>query len=279
MAWIEKNKKIILFLILPTTMAVLIALEVFVSAAYGISLTIFFFVPVSLTIWGVGKREGIFVLIVSVFLIFIIHVLKARPSNALSHYWHLSSQSIILFIVALILIALKNSLQKAESLSRTDYLTGAVNARHFYELAGSEKTRAERFGQPLSIVYLDIDNFKEINDAFGHHHGDRLLRKTVETIKSRIRSIDTLARLGGDEFALLLPNAGYKEAHDIIMRIHDSISSNFENNNKVVTFSIGAVTSPAVNHSIEEMINEADRLMYASKLGGKNSFRHEMMNE
>ena len=260
-------------------MAILIILEVILSTAYGISLTIFFFVPVSLTIWGVGKREGILVLIVSIILIFVIHILKVRPSNALSHYWHLSSQSTILFIVAFILIALKNSLHKAESLSRTDYLTGAVNARHFYKLAEIEKSRAERFEQPLSIVYLDIDDFKTINDTFGHHHGDRLLRKTVETIRSRIRSIDTIARLGGDEFALLLPNAGYKEVHEILRRIYDSIYSSDENNNRTVTFSIGAVTCPTMNHSIEEMVNEADRLMYDSKLGGKNTFRHELMKE
>ena len=85
--------------------------------------------------------------------------------------------------------------------------------------------------------------------------------------------------MGGDEFALLLPNAGYKEAHDIIKRIHDGISPAVENNNRAVAFSIGAVTCPAVNHSIEEMINEADRLMYAGKLDGKNTFRHELMKE
>ena len=105
-------------------------------------------------------------------------------------------------------------------LARTDFLTGASNARAFYDQAQMEMSRLQRSGQPLSIAYIDLDNFKKVNDTRGHNEGDRVLKTVVETLKQTLRGGDFIARLGGDEFAVLLPSTNDEQSRALMKRLH-----------------------------------------------------------
>ena len=115
-------------------------------------------------------------------------------------------------IFTLLLSSLKRALDRERELSGTDVLTGIRNARSFREVLGAEIERSKRFQRPFTVAYLDLDNFKTVNDCHGHEHGDELLRLVGNTILTGIRKTDTVARLGGDEFALLLPETEYEAA-------------------------------------------------------------------
>ena len=276
MIFFDKLRKPLGIFLILIIITVLTVIEVFLRVL-GISLTVFFLLPVILTIWWVGWRSGIAISILSAAIIAVIHITHASPDTGFIHYWHSTIEIINLLIVTFVLVILQISWQKERTLSRTDYLTGATNRRLFYEVAEHETNRARRFKHPLSFVYLDIDDFKEVNDRWGHHQGDLLLRFVAETIRKNIRAVDTLARIGGDEFALILPVTGYDEARDAINRLYKNLNLAVERENWKVSFSVGAVTYQEINQSVDEMIKEADRVMYLVKKGGKNNFYHELV--
>ena len=130
------------------------------------------------------------------------------------------------FIVALlrVVVQLRGTREELRRLTLTDELTGAFNRRHFVALAEKEFARARRYGQPFSVVMMDLDDFKEINDRHGHAGGDHVIRVVSELCRSGIRESDLFARLGGDEFVLLLPHTGRKRAFESAKRLQRLIA-------------------------------------------------------
>jgi diguanylate cyclase (GGDEF)-like protein len=126
---------------------------------------------------------------------------------------------------------------------------------------------------------MDIDNFKFVNDSFGHSAGDSLLRLVAETIRNNIRESDVIARLGGDEFAILMPETGYESARKIITRVQQRLLDVMQKKGWAVTFSQGVITFTIPPNSIDEMVKNADELMYTVKNEGKNSTRYEIFPE
>jgi diguanylate cyclase (GGDEF)-like protein len=122
-------------------------------------------------------------------------------------------------IVTFLLSELQNILTHEKILSRTDFLTGALNRRAFYEIATAEMLKTSRYHHPFTLVYIDIDNFKIVNDKNGYSAGDNLLCTVVRTIRENVRTTDSIARLRGDEFVVLL-EANQEAARNIIMRLH-----------------------------------------------------------
>jgi diguanylate cyclase (GGDEF)-like protein len=108
---------------------------------------------------------------------------------------------------------LRSAMEREKEAARTDSLTGAMNSRAFGELATAELHRARRYERPFTIAYVDIDDFKAVNDRFGHSSGDTLLRLVAETMKHNSRAVDVIARVGGDEFVILFPETGPGPAH------------------------------------------------------------------
>jgi diguanylate cyclase (GGDEF)-like protein len=123
---------------------------------------------------------------------------------------------------------------------------------------------------------MDIDDFKMVNDHFGHSTGDILLRSVVETISSNIRVSDIVARLGGDEFAILMPETGHESAQAVISRVQRNLLDIVQRNGWPVTFSIGVVTCISPPDSIEEVLKKADDLMYLIKNKSKNMIGYEV---
>ena len=158
-----------------------------------------------------------------------------------------------------------------EELSRTDALTGAANTRAFHERAQMEIDRSLRYGHAITIAYLDVDDFKAINDEFGHSKGDEVLLRIAEVTARQIRKTDLLGRLGGDEFAILFPETGPKMVSRIMNRIKDNLSQEMRTKGWPFTFSVGVATFMAPPSSVDEMIKTADNMMYVAKSRGKDT--------
>ncbi len=160
-----------------------------------------------------------------------------------------------------------------ERLAITDGLTGIFNHRHLQERLSQEFSRLERFSEPLSILILDIDHFKEINDTYGHPVGDSVLKVVVDVIKKTIRNIDIPARYGGEEFAIILLGTGAHGALNIAERLRKAVMNrtfSAENQTFKVTVSIGISTRPNDGKRKEEIIEKADKALYHAKRTGRN---------
>ena len=249
-------------------------------AGPNVSLLVFFMLPIFVAVWFVSKAAGISVSILS-------GVVWAAIALATSHLyshpaipiWNIISKFGFLLIFANILAALKKVLEKERELARTDHLTGVANRRYFFEVADMETKRARRHERPFSVTYMDIDNFKAINDSYGHSVGDLLLQTISKTIKSNVRDIDVVARLGGDEFAILMPETDSDSAYAVVARIQESLMRTVRKNLWQVSFSIGVATWTSPPLSVDEMLRDADMLMYSVKSSGKNSIKLGVFGE
>ena len=152
-------------------------------------------------------------------------------------------------------------------------MTGAMNRRYFYELVQMEIDRIRRYSHPFTVVYLDLDNFKQMNDRYGHEIGDEVLRIVASQLKSMLRKTDIVARLGGDEFAILLPFATARRAEAAVCRIHAHLKALVIQKNWPLTVSMGSVTCVTPPVSLAHLIDLADQVMYEVKKSTKNDAR------
>ncbi len=201
---------------------------------------------------------------------------KDNYSSRAVPYWNVAVTLGFIVTLTLVVAAFKRSHEKERELARTDYLTGAYNGRSFSEMAEAEINRARRNQLPFTVFYMDVDDFKLVNDRDGHSTGDRLLRVVAETIRKSVRSVDVVARLGGDEFAVLLPETDMCAAEVVIRRVRRQLLEAARENRWPVTFSIGVVTWDAPPASLDEMLRAADGLMYTAKRNGKNRILHKV---
>jgi two-component system, cell cycle response regulator len=173
-------------------------------------------------------------------------------------------------------IALDNALRvaRAEALSVTDDLTQLYNSRYLSQVLRRETKRASRSGRPLSLLFIDLDGFKSINDTHGHLYGSRALVEAAGLIRQSARETDVVARFGGDEFALILPDTGSEGAAAVGERIRDRVNAHaFLQGDGLdihLTVSVGVATLPDVAASTEGLIQAADEAMYHVKEHGKN---------
>lgn len=164
--------------------------------------------------------------------------------------------------------------RELELRAHTDVLTGLNNRRHFYELAEQEFVRAKRYATPLAALMLDVDHFKQINDSYGHHVGDSVLKKLSEVCLKMLRENDIVGRLGGEEFAILLPEAEGARAAEVAERLRVAIASasiQLERNGHFRFFvSIGVATMSDGDENIDDMLKRADAALYTAKNAGRN---------
>lgn len=155
---------------------------------------------------------------------------------------------------------------------REDQLTGAFNRLGLEEIFEREYARSIATNRPLSISLIDIDNFKKLNDCYGHLVGDDALKHLVKTAVDKLRPTDYVARFGGEEFVVLLPETDEAMALDLITRLQRELTRSYfmaDNSKLVLTFSAG-VTECLPNERLDDIIDRADQAMYAAKLAGKN---------
>ena len=174
-------------------------------------------------------------------------------------------------------VSLSYRLQRAnarlQALSETDSLTNTLNRRRFMEVAERELALAERHCYPTSLVLIDFDDFKQVNDQYGHAAGDLALVQTIDVIKTLVRESDILARFGGEEFILLLPHTAREGAQSLAQRMLDQIAQSpiqLDAASLTITVSAGSVTCETSSTPLDVMMSRADELLYASKQNGRN---------
>ena len=156
-----------------------------------------------------------------------------------------------------------------------DGLTSLVNHRTFYEILEKELWRSRRHGGQISLIMVDVDNLKKINDAYGHRAGDRVIKKISSKIKECIRQIDTPARYGGDEFAIILPNTSLSDAVVVAERMVDAVANSpitWKREQIALSISVGLGQYDA-NTSPEDITSRSDQALYVAKQAGKNTVR------
>lgn len=159
--------------------------------------------------------------------------------------------------------------QKLKVMLNKDHLTGISNRKHFMDFLNKMYTMSKRHSQPLTLLMTDLDNFKEINDTYGHFKGDECLRKVAEILTETIRNEDLAARMGGDEFVVLLPQTTLAEAKNIASRIKKSVQTIDIKETGTVTISIGAAVLRKED-DIDSFLKRADDALYQAKNNGRN---------
>jgi diguanylate cyclase (GGDEF)-like protein len=168
--------------------------------------------------------------------------------------------------------------RRAKAETRLDPVTGALNRGGFIEVLEDESKRARRYLHPLTVAYVDLDDFKLVNDLLGHEAGNSCLETVAHTMQDTLREVDFVARIGGDEFALLLSEAKAEAVRAVLNKLQTALLETMQTKNWRVTFSIGAVTFGEPLGDPVEMMAKADELMYSVKLSGKNRIEHSIVN-
>ncbi|WP_232288300.1 GGDEF domain-containing protein [Anaeromyxobacter sp. K] len=244
-----------------------------------VSLILFYLVPIGFGTWFVSLRWGTALAVAS-----------AAVSTGADVLWRLQHAAQDLAIgtqvwngfmllgtataLVLVLGALKGRLEGQELLARTDALTQIANRRAFIEAAQLELERARRHGRPLTVAYVDCDDFKLVNDRLGHAEGDALLVTVAQTLRGGTRAVDAVARLGGDEFGLLLPETDAAMADALLGRLLATLQTAVTRHGGwKVGFSVGAAVFLSPPDDVDDLMARADELMYGAKRHAKGSIR------
>lgn len=164
---------------------------------------------------------------------------------------------------------LRRTQAQLELLATHDPLTTVLNARAFASQVAQELGRNRRYGRPLALIYLDLDDFKKVNDAHGHATGDAVLRLVADAMRSAVRQADFVGRLGGDEFGVLMPETDGSVAHSVANRLAGGIRTVFRGTPSV-TASIGVVAVTGTEAGSDDLLRKADQAMYEAKRAGKD---------
>ena len=240
-----------------------------------LSCLLFYLAPVALAAWWGGFPAGILLSLAAAVLRHLVSSAHHPGQPATVHLWDGAVHFGVFALASSLVSRLRVSLVRERALARTDPLTGAANGRTFYERAELEARRCLRTGKPLTLAYLDVDNFKSVNDCLGHAAGDELLRETAAVIRQHTRADDLAARLGGDEFAVLLPGADAGGGGSALCRLREALLRRAAGRGWPVTFSIGAATFLKPPPDVDALVRHADGLMYRVKHGGKDRLLHE----
>ena len=242
---------------------------------YEFAFSLLYLLPISLLTWLTGRRLGIVASLVCAFVRLFSHMAAENSyGEHVIYVWNALIRLSFFVIVALLLSALRRALDHERELSKLDAMTGAMNSRFFFEVVQMELHRTQRYKRPFTIAYLDIDNFKTVNDRFGHTTGDQVLRTVVIEAKKRLRRTDVIARLGGDEFAVLLPETDQEAAHVVLAKLQSDIVEGMQQRQWPVTLSIGVLTCLDAPHATDDVVRLVDDVMYSAKRSSKNGIKY-----
>lgn len=241
-----------------------------------LSFSLFYLIPIAVSSWGLRRNYGILTAVLSTILWLFIEVISTTSHhNAFIHLWNAIIRLGFFLLPALLL----KSLEQERLHARTDFLTSAFNHRYFHEILQMEIDRSARYNLTFTVVFIDTDNFKAVNDTYGHTFGDETLRVIVEIMKNNLRKTDTIARVGGDEFIILLPETGDQAARIVIANLSRKLKDEMHAKKCPITFSMGVLTLTAPKISTDQVLNIADKIMYLVKNSGKDNIRYEIYRE
>jgi diguanylate cyclase (GGDEF)-like protein len=267
---LEKQSKPVLVL-LSSAATLLVGVGDYFATNVFLEFSVFFLLPISFFTWFVSRRAGLLSCLISGGIILSVNLISSIYVKSIEiAYWNAVLWTGFFVLITFIIADLRSLHYRERELARVDTLTGAATRLAFYEFARDEVNRARRINQPITLAYLDIDSFKQINDQNGHSTGDKVLHAVAQTLRETIRRTDMVARMGGDEFALLLPNTSREAGSRLLEKVVDLLAGAMKQRGWPVTFSIGAVTFLSAPESVERMIEHADEIMYSVKQTGKN---------
>lgn len=239
---------------------------------HEVALSLFYLAPVSVAAWYAGWRNGLAIAIFSCVTWYFAELAAgAGYSHPAIHIWNALIRFGFFFVTALLVAKLRKSLRREQYLARTDALTGLSCRREFEDMLEHDLALAKRNSSSLTLAYVDVDDFKSLNDAHGHTSGDQVLRGIGRTLKHSLRKADTAARVGGDEFALILPDTDSHGAREAISKLTHELRAAVRADGYEVSFSIGVVTFRDSAISAEHAVTAADKLMYEVKHQGKGA--------
>lgn len=201
---------------------------------------------------------------------------KPRNISDIIFFWNIFMNLFVFSTFAVLLTMFKNEFSAQTNQARRDQLTGLYNLTAFYELAGIELQKSSRSAQSLTVIYLDCDNFKVVNDTAGHAAGDTLLKIVAQTMTDVLLDTDLVFRWGGDEFIAVLPDTGPKAASKAAEKLHPALRTAMQAGNWPVTFSIGVAVFQQLPTDLDDMLRKADGVMYEVKRSGKNATKHTL---
>jgi diguanylate cyclase (GGDEF)-like protein len=255
---------------------IVLCVVVFLDYITGVELSfsLFYLLPISIFSWQFGGKVGLAVAFLSAGIWLVVDIeAGAVYSSSFVYFWNTIIR-IGFFLLPVFMIRLAKAMEREKVYARTDFLTGALNTRYFHELAQMEIHRSARYKRPFTIAFIDVDNFKNINDTFGHAMGDTVLRAIASNLQKYLRKTDLVARVGGDEFAVLLPEIDLESAPLVISNLQKTLLKEMNNNGWHVTLSIGVLTVTDSKLSVDELLGMADQLMYVVKNGSKNGIHY-----
>ena len=237
---------------------------------YELSFSIFYLIPVAIGSWYGGRRLAIAICAVSACTWFVVDYSSGHEySLALIPLWNAVVRLGFFLIVAYLLQELRANLELQASLAQRDGLTGLMNAATFRHRCRGMFQLAHRHGHALALGYLDLDEFKTVNDRQGHGAGDKVLQAVASALACRLRESDLVARMGGDEFVMLLPETDAAGARVFFAEVHEILRNLAVDNGWPIGFSLGVVVLRSIPGNPEHAIKYADDLMYRVKNAGK----------
>lgn len=239
----------------------------------GIELRVFplYFIPIAVgvQVGGPAVRYGLTALATVTWAV--AYSLDAGEISLLTGIWNVAAQMAAFSLVAYLVGRQWDQRKQEEARSREDYLTGLQNSRAFFETLAREIERANRYHRALALAYMDMDDFKNINDSRGHQTGDEVLKTLARILRSGLRSTDVVARLGGDEFAILLIETDRASAETVLRKVQAEVNAGLAARFGTATVSIGAAICESFVPPPSEFVRRADSLMYEVKRAGKNA--------
>ena len=240
---------------------------------------VLYFPIVAVGCWLLGMRAAVVLSLFASILWIADDVLAPpEPTPYLAKYWQAITRFIVFVAFAYTLTRLRAALARERYLSRYDELTGLANRASLFEIGKRDIARCHRSGQPLTAVFIDLDDFKQVNDRYGHADGDKVLQAVAAAIRKTTRETDIAARIGGDEFAILLPETTYEAAELYIPRLQECLRAGLQHHGQLVTVSIGVATYTSPPLMLDEILKVADDLMYVVKRRDKNSMKHTLVD-
>lgn len=235
--------------------------------------------PVLLVTWAGGLRHGLAISFLAIVMWVAADLLAELPSDTVwVPFFNGLTRFAIFSLVVYLAVSLRTLLQRERDQAMTDALTALPNRRAFFSAGEAETIRALRYGHPLAIIFIDLDNFKSLNDNRGHNVGDAALKAVASALRGALRATDTVARLGGDEFALIFPEISQTAATETGNKVHSRLSAALEPYPPVGA-SVGVAWFQAATGDFETMMIAADDLMYAMKGAGKGGVRVGVFGE
>ncbi len=257
---------------------IIAALDFFTG--YEVSVSVLYLVPVAVASWYAGRRACVLIALFSCSGWFSADMATGHPyTYMIIPVWNALVRLGFFLANGLLLVELHNSLSHQSELARTDALTGVFGRRAFEERLEHDLDLARRKRIPLTVAFIDLDNFKALNDVHGHIVGDQALRVTAQVLQAATRREDTVARLGGDEFAVIFPDTEHHGAEEVVEKLMINLRHSFQNVAPHLTCSIGVITFEGIAPQLAETVHAADSLMYQAKGTGKNRITFKVIAE